>query len=137
VLCASHRTALDPHDGAQRFEQRAAGELDLVEAIKELSPGLRIFVIGHAAPTEDDPEALASKRANVVADALASAGIERARIESHSAGASDPVYGPSGTDDERSRRVDFDLSHVHARERAWGESARRIDYVPPPDLPCN
>jgi len=74
----------------------------------EDDPSARVTLVGHAAPTEDDPEALAKARAAAVFDWLVNEGLDGSRIDVKAVGATRPVYPLSSDRGRRTaRRVEF------------------------------
>ena len=74
----------------------------------EDDPTARVTLVGHAAPTETDPDALALARAAAVLDWLVNEGLDGSRIDIAAEGAARPVY-PLTSDRGRktARRVEF------------------------------
>jgi hypothetical protein len=117
-----------PARGAVLDRAAKARVAEIGAAMKKLEH-VRFFVIGHTSDDETTP-GLGLARAAAVADELVRAGVDPARIEQHDAGAAHPVRAGSGAvDKKQSRRVELDLSRNHARERAWDEARRSVEYV--------
>jgi outer membrane protein OmpA-like peptidoglycan-associated protein len=120
--------------GGARLDQAAKARLGSIAAELKKLEHVRLFVIGHTSEDETTP-GLGLARAAAVADELVRAGVDPTRIEQHDAGAAHPVRTHAdAVDRKRSRRVELDLSRNHARDRAWDEARRSVEYVQPGEL---
>jgi outer membrane protein OmpA-like peptidoglycan-associated protein len=115
-------------DAATKKRLRAIGE-----QLRSLEH-VRFFVVGHMSDDERDPR-LGVARAAAVAAELERAGLDAAKLEQRDAGTAHPIGTAGGAVDRgKSRRVELDLSRNHARERAWDEARRSVEYVQPGEL---
>jgi outer membrane protein OmpA-like peptidoglycan-associated protein len=93
------------------------------------------FVVGHATADETDPEALALRRAQTIATALAAAGVDPSKLEVHSAGVVRPIYVPAANVDVvKSRRVELDIDRNYGRNQVWVDERKTIEPKALPDL---
>lgn len=132
-------TVIFGRDSAKAPPRAPEALRDVASGMVKLPAHIRFFVIGHATPEERDPDALSERRAAEIVSALVALGVDRARLEPHGAGAARPVFSgePRGPTLPRSRRVELDLSHNHARQRHWSAERKEVEDVIPEDLPCD
>jgi len=94
-----------------QLSEQAERRIEQIAAVMARQPGYRAIITGHTG-TRGDADAnqeLGRQRAEAVADSLTAAGVEAERLETHSAGASEPL---PQRDDESDRRYQARLSRV-------------------------
>jgi outer membrane protein OmpA-like peptidoglycan-associated protein len=114
--------------GRSTLKPGADSTLERVATFMQQNEGTKVIVEGHtdSRGSDDYNQQLSESRANAVANALASRGIERNRVEAVGRGKSLPVAGnDTAAGQQQNRRVELIFSDASGRFAAGATPARR------------